>query len=265
MGERSLGPIAVTGLRVGRTDVGAASAVLDDDQLVLTVRAGSDEKRLRLKLPSIDLARRVGDELDLVLRDATHVSLAAPRELADAILERCRSLPELTRTLRSFGSSRARRGARSGESGARESDATEQQRFFAPLLDARRSAGSVAPAGVIGAFDTAALITAFEQTLHQFALDRHAEVGPAQRALEAELVDATEPLFEALRSLSVSATAAIGDVDDMRLWRTWSRQLSATFETADRVWVAIDDVLDSAHRAAAIAAPPRASRPFFRR
>ena len=90
-------------------------------------------------------------------------------------------------------------------------------------------------------------------------------MGPAQRALEAELVDATEPLFEALRSLSASATAAIGDIDDMRLWRTWSRQLSDTFETADRVWVMIDEVLDSAHRTSAVTTSTRRSRRFFRK
>jgi hypothetical protein len=250
----------VTALRIGPTDVGSASAVLDDDQLVLTVRAGDAEKRLRLKLPSIEAARRGGDELELELRDAPRVSLAAPRELVDGLFDRCRSIPELTRTLRSFGSSRARRSA----PGARETDAVEQQRFFAPLLEARRSAGARPPAGIIGAFDTAALTTAFENTLHQFALDRHAEPGPAQRALEAELIDATAPLFEALRSLSVSAMAAAGDLEDMRLWRTWSRQLGATFEAADRVWAAIDEVLDSAHRSA-VAEPSRRPRRFFRK
>jgi hypothetical protein len=34
------------------------------------------------------------------------------------------------------------------------------------------------------------------------------------------------------------------DDDDLRLWRAWSAQLSATFETADRVWLALDAALD---------------------
>jgi len=29
----------------------------------------------------------------------------------------------------------------------------------------------------------------------------------------------------------------------LRLWRAWSLQLRATFETADRVWIALDAVL----------------------
>jgi hypothetical protein len=34
----------------------------------------------------------------------------------------------------------------------------------------------------------------------------------------------------------------------------WSAQLRATFETADRVWIAVDEALDNAFRHAAVAA-----------
>ena len=33
--------------------------------------------------------------------------------------------------------------------------------------------------------------------------------------------------------------------DDLRLWRAWAGQLSATFEIADRVWLSLDVALDS--------------------
>jgi hypothetical protein len=239
-----LGPITVTALRVGRTEVGAASATLDDDALTLVVRVEQEERPLRLRLASIDSVHRSGEELELVLRDGTRVSLIASGDFREALIDRCRTLPELTRTLRAFGSSRARRVA----SGGRDTDASEQQRFFAPLLEARRAASAAAPSAALAAFDGTALLRSIEDTLTRFAADRVAEAGPARRALEAELVDASEPLFDAMRALAVSASSATESVDDLRLWREWSLQLRRTFETADRVWVAVDEVLDAAHR-----------------
>lgn len=252
MTESALGPVSVTALRVGRTDVGAASAVLDDDALTLTVRVEAEERPLRLRLTSIDSAHRAGDELELILRDGTRVSLVAEGAFREAILDRCRSLPELTRTLRAFGSSRRR-------TGGRESHASEQQRFFGPLLEARRSAGGH-PADAMHAFDGVALASALRETLHRFAADRHPTTGPAQRALEAELEDASEPLFDAFVALRESARAASGSADDLRLWRDWSSRLRATFEAADRVWMAIDVALDAVHRASSVSAPARPVR-----
>src|SRR5262245_22048363 len=128
MPERVHGPVQVSALRVGRTDVGAATALMDDDALTLVVRVESEERSLRFA--TIDSVRRAGDDLELIVRDGTRVSLSAPPEssLADDLLGRCRSIPELTRTLRAFGSRRPRPGARTT---GRDSDAGEQQRFFA--------------------------------------------------------------------------------------------------------------------------------------
>jgi hypothetical protein len=254
MSERALGPLPISALRVGRTDVGAATAMLDDDALTLVVRVETEERPLRLRLAAIDSLQATGDELALVLRDGTRVSLVATAALRDAVLDRCRSLPELTRTLRAFGSSRARRSV----PGGRDTDASEQHRFFAPLLEARRSAGSADAIASMDAFEASTLSKALQETLLRFAADRHVEPGPARRALEAELIDATEPLFEALKSLAHAASAAAAATEDLRLWRAWSAQLKSTFEIADRVWMAIDDVLDAAHRTRP--APARSAR-----
>lgn len=251
--SHSLGPEPLSGLRVGRTDVGAASAQLDDDVLTITVRIESEERSLRIRLSTIDSARRSGDELELVLRDGTRVALVTAPAFRDAILDRCRSLPELTRTLRAFGSSRAR----SSMPGGRSTDASEQQRFFAPLLEARRSASALDVAQSMRAFDVGALTLAMEQTLRQFAADRHDQPGPARRALEAELEEIAEPLFDMLAALDASATSALAEVDDLRLWRDWSTRLRMTFESADRVWIALDAALDSAHRSAVSLADQR--------
>lgn len=240
MTDRVRTPVSLTTLRIGRTDLGAATALLDDDALTLVVHVEMDEKPFRVRLATIDSIHAAGQETELVLRDGTRVVIAAvDSALRDDLLLRCRALPELTRTLRSFGSSRARRARR-------ETDASEQARFFGPLLDARRSAAALDSVAAIGAFDGAALSAAMRATLAQFAADRHVEPGPARRALEAELEDAAEPLTDALRLVAESASAAASAADDLRAWRTWSASLRAAFETADRVWNAVDAALDAA-------------------
>jgi hypothetical protein len=246
MVERAHGPIPISSLRVGRTDVGAATAAIEDDSLTIFVRIESEEKALRLRFSNIDVVQIDGDEVDIVVRDGRHVLFSAPAALRNELDARVRALPELTRTLRAFGSSRARRVG----PGGRTTDATEQRRFFAPFLDARRIAGTAAGDAAITAFSGRALADALTETLKQFAADRQPETGPARRALEAELVDASEPLFDALTVLRQSADAAIAAAEDLRLWRVWSAQLRATFETADRVWMSLDEALDAAHRQA---------------
>lgn len=234
----------MSALRVGRTDLGAGTAALDDDALTITIRAGgtSGERALRLRLAQLDAASLVDGELSLALHDGTRVAIAASAagELLDEILARCRALPELTRTLRAFGSRR-------GQRGVRESGAGEQARFFAALMESRRNASEPgAPAHVIRAFDADTLTRALTATLHHFATARHGDNGPARRALEAELVDLSEPLFIALQALGASATEASKSVEDLALWRAWSTQLRTVFETADRVWLTLDAALDGA-------------------
>ncbi|MGH7620319.1 MAG: hypothetical protein ACREPM_24145, partial [Gemmatimonadaceae bacterium] len=122
----------------------------------------------------------------------------------------------------------------------------DQHRFFAPLLDARRLAGAAAtPVAAIAAFDGGALSQAFIAALREFVADRHAEEGPAQRALEAELDDITEPLMLAIQALATCGNEARSSVDDLKLWRTWATQLRSTFEVADRVWLSLDAALDA--------------------
>lgn len=242
--------VPVTALRVGRTDVGAARCAMDDEALTLIVRIDSEERSLRLRFATIDSAQTAGAELTLVLRDGTRVSLDAPASFHDELFSRFRALPELTRTLRAFGSGRARRTT----PGGRTTDTSEQQRFFAPFLSARRDASAAASDQVIEAFSGRMLSAKLNATLHQFAVDREPEPGPARRALEAELVDAAEPLLDALAELDRAAQAANDDAASLQLWRVWSAQLRTTFETADRVWVALDAALDAAHRRAASAA-----------
>jgi hypothetical protein len=237
--ERAEERMPVSAVRIGRTDIGAATAVVDEDTITFLVSGEGDGHPLRLALAAIDGVRGAGNELEIIMRDGTRVTVASPSRdpLEAALLRGCRTLPELTRTLRAFGSSRGRRTARASGAG-------EQQRFFAPLIESRRSAMHTAGAGAIAAFDAGAIAHAMEETLARFAAERFADVGPARRALEAELVDISEPLFDALRVLNESAALAREAPDDLRCWRNWSSQLRVTFECADRVWIALDAALD---------------------
>ena len=97
----------------------------------------------------------------------------------------------------------------------------------------------------MAAFDAEALASAFEAQLRGFDAERYGEHAPARRALEAELIDLTEPLQAVLLDLREAAAKATAAADDLRLWREWARQLGATFETADRVWLSLDSALDA--------------------
>lgn len=242
MAERSRAPIQISTLRIGQADLGDATIVIDDEALTLTVRAMPNERPIRMALAMLSAVELAGHDVSLRLRDGTQLVLASPNAsgVRDELLLRCRTLPEVTRALRAFGS---RRGHRSTRAAA----ATDQTQFFAPLLEARRKAGGAgAPAAVIAAFDASELTKAIEGSVAAFVAERHAENGPARRAFEAELTDLTEPLLVSLQELGEAAARATEAIDDLSLWRAWSAQLRATFEVADRVWLTLDDALESA-------------------
>jgi len=238
MTERSRTPITIDATQVGRTDLGPSSVTLDDDALTIVVRGA--ESPTQIALAAIHELSLVDTQLELRLRDGTRVAFIshASADLRDDIAARCRALPELTRTLRAFGSRRRQRGPRS-------SAASDQQRFFAPLIDARKSAlATNAPDETIHAFDARRLNAAISAALRALASDRFAEPGPERRALEAELMDLNEPLTEALAALGDAATRAMEHIDDLQSWRDWASQLRTTFEVADRVWLTLDASLD---------------------
>jgi hypothetical protein len=137
-------------------------------------------------------------------------------------------LPELTLSLRSLGSGRGAASARA-----------EQGQFFAPLLDARRRAASATSTpDVLAAFSVARLGTALDETLRALAAQRFPDRPPARRAFEAELVDAAQPLYAALRTLR-EETPASGSPVGEDAWLRWLGALRATFDAADRAWRSI--------------------------
>jgi hypothetical protein len=142
------------------------------------------------------------------------------------VLERACELPELTTGLRSLGS---RRGG----------SMLLQERFFAPLLQARRRLEEQRDiAWRLAAFDAAELRTRLETTLESFARERHPEHAPARRALEARLLDEAAPLLRALSQLEDAARdlRQVEDAAQFSAWREWTRLARLVFEQADRSW-----------------------------
>lgn len=147
-------------------------------------------------------------------------------------------LPELTLALRALGSRRRRRG-----------EGNEQERFFAPLLEARRAAARAGDVeAAVTSFDAARLNAAFDKTVRALAVDRAAAGRPAaRRALEARLQEQLEPVREALSELGECADALLRADEGARAeaWRRWADQLRALFACADRCWPGLDAALET--------------------
>jgi hypothetical protein len=226
--------------RIGRTELGPAAVSFDEDALSIVLRGAPADRTMRVELSAIEGVYDDGHEVTIPLRNGTRLVLEVESsgDLRDAILVLCMALPELTRALRALGS---RRGARSSRATAGD----EQRRFFAPLLDARRRAtGAAGLADTIGAFDADVLAASIHRVVQAFASQRVSELGPERRALEAELFDAVEPLQASLQRVRDAAPGAKATAGELRPWRAWAAELQAAFEAADRVWLALDAVLE---------------------
>jgi hypothetical protein len=240
--DRSREIVDLLAVHLADIDLGRCTAMVDSDALTV-VGTDAEDRRVRLPLSTIDSVAVGDDALMLGLEDGSTVRLAMAdaSRFANHVLAHCCTLPELTRTLRAFGS---RRGQRT----SRRAGAAEQQRFFGPLVEARRSAargGAESPFDAIEYFDAAAIESAINTTLAQFAAERYGESGPARRALEAELTELAEPLYATLVRLGESAVIARQANGDLRAWRAWCGALKRVFEAADRAWLALDAALDA--------------------
>jgi len=144
-------------------------------------------------------------------------------------------LPELTRTLRALGS-------------ARQTGGSLQSQFFFPLLDARRRAAELhaAPAR-IRVFDAEELRRALDRLLDKIVSAWSDERPSARRALLAELYDRVGDYTRALGVLSQRAASALAADEASRVdtWRAWTVQLAATFDTADRGWLALRSIAEA--------------------
>jgi len=144
-------------------------------------------------------------------------------------------MPELTRALRALGS-------------PRRSGGWMQSQFFSPLLDARRSAAAADRAeSAVRAFDAGDLARALDRTIERVIQGWPDARQSARRALRAEIHERTQGYRRSLDVLDDRAAellAATAD-DQLSAWRAWTSQLAATFDAADRAWMAVRSIIDS--------------------
>jgi hypothetical protein len=171
---------------------------------------------------------------------------AALASVQRALVSQAGALPGVTRALRALGSKRGRPGA-------------DHDRFFAPLLAARRRAERAAdPAVRLAAFDGTALRRAIEAAVLELAEMRYPGQPSARRAAEEELLELAEPVLVASDSL-VTAAQAVRDAEPdeiVQRWREWTAAVKRAFESADRCWMRIARELDQ---------PVRPRRPLWKR
>jgi hypothetical protein len=176
-----------------------------------------------------------GETLTLYRHDDI-LAISGSRELNRAwgvVVERACILPEMTRGLRSLGTSRG-------------GHAQLQTRFFGPLLHARRRLQEPdALEWRVTHFDARALSDRLAATIRELAMERFPESPPDRRALEAELGEALEPLAGNLEALADAAERIRSDPDGQRFvtWREWTRQMRRVFLEADRAWASMADSL----------------------
>ena len=224
--------VTLSGLLRGHDLGGEARVTLDDEALRLERSGGS----VRLPLERLDGARYAVGTLELFVARGDVVTLGgspALAALAGDLDRRAMAVPELTRSLRGLGSTRASPGA-------------DHDRYFAPLLTARREAEAApGPDRARAAFDAPALRAAMLQRLHELAAERHPSDPPERRALDAELSEVAEPLVAALGALerTQDALAASDDAERFARWRAWAAALRSAFEAADEVWLSLVRVL----------------------
>lgn len=223
------GPACVVRLRTGELTITGADGTpvpgvhLDD---ITDVRR--DGRRV-----TVALASGVGGGGGPLVLDS-----AAAEQLEAAIVAACCTVPELTRALRSLGSSRTR------------TSAAAQRDFFAPLLEARRRAEeSIGRAAIVGAFDPDRLERALDTYLGTLT-EHSGDTRPAaRRAFAAHAEEATEPLRAAIGEIRHTApAAAAGSGPGIADWRRWSESLQSLFSAADRCWTRLQPVAGSGAR-----------------
>ncbi len=232
--------VTATGLVRGQELAGSATVALRGELLELVTRAARHALPVAaldgasvLESGALELSLDGGDVMVLFAGINGAAALAA---LGEALLRRACAMPEFTRALRGLGSHCARPGS-------------EHDRFFRPLLEARRGAErSPRHEGARLAFDAASLRAAFTRRLREMAYARHPIEPPERRALEAEATDVAAPLYAAMAELDVAQRAVDGaaDIDRFARWRAWTAALQAVFNRADDAWLDLQPVFAAA-------------------
>ena len=219
----------VVGIVRGREIDTSATVTIDQDMLVL---AWHDATPWRLSLSGIEGIAGGPASLTVYLVSNDVLELSGDEQLRPLglqLLDRACAMPEITRGLKSLGSSRG-------------TPVAAHDRWFAPLMAARRSVEGVSdPARQIMLFDAAMLTTEIERAIVEIA----ALVAPGdvaeQRAVEAALEEEAEALFTAVGIMGLAGDAVRGGSLDTRIsdWRRWVETVRKVFAAADESWAGI--------------------------
>lgn len=216
------------GLHRGADVSGEVEVVVEERGLRLALAGGPSLPVLWAALDGVSVAGPavtlflIGDEV----LELENVDDAAA--LARLVAERACRLGELTMALRGLGSARARPGS-------------DHQRFYGPLLAARRALeGARGPEAQLDAVNAESLAASLRASIGSFAADRYPDDAADRRALEAELLDYADGLLRALARLAAARDAARRSPTDERFarWRDWVTELRAVFAEHDRTWIA---------------------------
>lgn len=235
----SVAALAVTawGIERGAEYGGSATVALRDDGIALALPASASHATPRVyRFAAIDGVRvedLAGDRalLTIFLGGGDVAELTGTpglRALARAIDDAACSLAEQTLALRALGSPRSRPGS-------------DHDRYFAPLLEARRAAERARGAlGRVQAFDAAVIARRLGDALATFAAERFPDSAPDRRALEAELRDLSQPAMAAAERLGEAAVTVAEAGDDVRFarFREWTATLRELFAATDAAWIA---------------------------
>ncbi len=219
----------VVGMVRGREIDASASVTLDQDTLVL---AWQDATPWRLSLSGIEGIAGGGSSLTVYLVRNDVLELSGDdqlRALGLQLLERACAMPELTRGLKSLGSSRG-------------TPVAAHDRWFAPLLAARRAVEGVSdPARQVMLLDAAALTQDIQRAIAEIAAIKAPGDPAEQRAVEAALEEEAAAVFTAIESMGLAGDALRGGALDTRIadWRQWVETVRGVFAAADDAWTGI--------------------------
>lgn len=218
--------VRVIGIVSGRELDAFAEISLVDHALIL---AWEQAAPWQLDLDGLDGVMPRPQQLTLYLNSGDVLELTendSLRAFGARVMDRACAVPELTRGLRAMGSLRG-------------AQAAAHDRWFAPLLAARRAIAGISDAErQVALVDAPTIAQQMHRVMTDLSKDQAGNHPAMQRAVEAALQEESESVFIALDRLALAADVLRTSPLDTRLadWRRWMHALREVFVAADQSW-----------------------------